>query len=172
MDMFVCNKCFATIHRGKKPFCLTQCGHIYCNGCIPQAEKQCPQCQRVDIFSVELQQPSLSKVENFFAPINESLESLCKVYGFQNNQIKIMIQRFHEIDKKYELLKSHYCNLNQNMKVLKDKYVKLKMEYTKQREKLISMETHNKTLNSLSDISTPIDCNIKRSKPRYAWIIM
>ncbi|OAD53190.1 hypothetical protein WN48_10608, partial [Eufriesea mexicana] len=97
MDMYICNKCSSTTYRGKKPFCLTQCGHIYCQGCIQQAEKQCPQCQQMDIFSIELQQPSLSRVENFFAPLNESLESLHKICGFQNNQMEILIQRFHEI---------------------------------------------------------------------------
>ncbi|XP_071872017.1 probable E3 SUMO-protein ligase RNF212 [Bombus fervidus] len=163
MDMFICNKCFATPHRGKKPFCLTQCGHIYCNGCIQQAEKQCPQCQQIDIFSVELQQPSLSKVENFFAPLNESLESLHKICGFQNNQMKIMIQRFHEIDKKYETLKSHYYSLTQNMKMMRDKYIKLKMENTEQKKKLMSFEMQNRTLNSLSDVSTPIKSGNNRS---------
>ncbi|KOX68939.1 hypothetical protein WN51_06859 [Melipona quadrifasciata] len=109
MELFICNNCFTTPHRGKKPFCLTQCGHVYCNGCIRQGnnkqhkmidiapEKQCPQCRQIDIFSVELQQPSLSKVENFFVPLNESLELLQKTSGFQNNQMKITIERFHEI---------------------------------------------------------------------------
>ncbi|CAD1473624.1 unnamed protein product [Heterotrigona itama] len=40
MELFVCNNCFATPHRGKKPFCLTQCGHIYCNGCIRQGNNK------------------------------------------------------------------------------------------------------------------------------------
>ncbi|KAK9299451.1 hypothetical protein QLX08_007482 [Tetragonisca angustula] len=169
MELFVCNNCFTTPHRGKKPFCLTQCGHIYCNGCIRQAEKQCPQCQQIDIFSVELQQPSLSKVENFFVPLNESLELLQKTSGFQNNQIKITIERFHEIDKKYEMLKSHYYNLTQNMKAIKDKYIKLKMENIEQKKKLMSFEIQNsrfKTLNSFSDTSTPKSGNQRSLRTR------
>ncbi|XP_012140963.1 uncharacterized protein LOC105662524 [Megachile rotundata] len=163
MDTFICNKCFSTTYRGKKPFCLTQCGHIYCHGCIQQAEKQCPQCQQLDIFSVELQQPSLSKVEYFFAPLNESLESLHKICGFQHNQMKIMIQRFHDIDKKYEKLKSHYYNVTQNNKLLRDKYIKLKMENIEQKKKLMSFEVKSRTLNSLSDTSTPLSVNNQRN---------
>ncbi|CAK9811665.1 hypothetical protein ANTPLA_LOCUS7115 [Anthophora plagiata] len=162
-NLFICNKCFATAPRGKKPFCLTQCGHIYCHGCIQQAEKQCPQCQQMDIFSVELQQPSLSRVENFFAPLSESLESLHKICGFQNNQMKILTQRFHEIDKKYETLKSHYYNLTQNMKLIREKYMKLKMENAEQRKKLMSYEMQNRTLHSLNHISTPINSANQRS---------
>ncbi|XP_034187883.1 uncharacterized protein LOC117607833 [Osmia lignaria lignaria] len=165
MDTFICNKCFATPYRGKKPFCLTQCGHIYCHGCIQQAEKQCPQCQQPDIFSVELQQPSLAKVENFFAPLNESLESLHKICGFQNNQVKIMIQRFYEIDKKYEKLKTHYYNLTHNIKMLRDKYIKLKTENTEQKKKLMTFEVNNRTLNSLSD-STPLSVENQRNANR------
>lgn len=75
------------------------------------AEKQCPQCQQMDIFSVELQQPSLSRVENFFAPLNESLETLHKICGFQNNQMNIVIQRFHEIVRFFYNLQLKYIRL-------------------------------------------------------------
>lgn len=40
MDPFICNKCFSTTYRGKKPFCLTQCGHVYCHGCIQQGNDE------------------------------------------------------------------------------------------------------------------------------------
>ncbi|CAL7938957.1 unnamed protein product [Xylocopa violacea] len=154
MDIFICNKCFATLNRGQKPFYLTQCGHIYCYGCVQQAKKQCPQCQQVDIFALELQEPTISKVENFFTPLTESLETLNKVCGFQNSQMQITMQRFHEIDKKYEALKSHYYNLTQHMKVIRDKYTKLKMENSEQKKKLIELQS--RSINSLSDASTPI----------------
>ncbi|XP_043251144.1 RING finger protein narya [Colletes gigas] len=166
MDLFICNKCSITTQRGKKPFCLTQCGHIYCNGCIQQAEKQCPQCQQMGVYSVELQQPSLARVENFFAPVTESLESLNKICGFQNNQTKLVIQRFYEIDKKYEMLKSHYYNLSQSMKILRDKYMKLKVENVDQRKKLMSIEIQNRTLNSMSSTSTPFNPTNRRNKGR------
>ncbi|XP_031830708.1 uncharacterized protein LOC116426206 [Nomia melanderi] len=167
MNGFICNKCFATAYRGKKPFCLTQCGHIYCQGCIQQASKQCPQCQKVDNFSVELQQPSLSQVENFFVPLKESLESFYTIYGFQNNQMKIIVQRFLEIDKKYELLKSHYYNLSQNMKLFREKYNKLKLMNIELQKKLMSYEIHNRTLNSSNVFSTPINSLNKKSKTRH-----
>ncbi|XP_076681935.1 uncharacterized protein LOC143376031 [Andrena cerasifolii] len=165
MEAFICNKCFTSVNRGKKPFCLTQCGHIYCNGCIQQAEKQCPQCQQLDVFSVELQQPSLSRVENFFAPLSESLDSLTKICGFQNNQIKIMLQRFNEIDRKYDMLKSHYFNLSQSVKPLKDKYLKLKVEHMEMQKKLAAMEMRNRTLNA-GDLSTPMNPSINRNQAR------
>ncbi|XP_076175317.1 uncharacterized protein LOC143150740 [Ptiloglossa arizonensis] len=165
MDMFICNKCFTTTQRGKKPFYLTQCGHVYCNGCIQLADRQCPECQQVGVYSVKLQPPSLSKVEHFFVPLTESLETLKKIYGFQNNQVKLMIQRFYEIDKKYEVLKLHYYNLTQNMKVLKDKYMKLKMENADLRKKLTSVEIHNKTLHS-NNITTPRNSTNTRNNGR------
>ncbi|XP_076761423.1 uncharacterized protein LOC143429630 [Xylocopa sonorina] len=154
MDVYICNKCFATLNRGQKPFCLTQCGHIYCYGCVQQAKKQCPQCQQVDVFALELQEPTISKVKNFFTPLTELLEMLSKVFGFQNSQMQITIQRFHEIDKKYETLKSHYYNLTQHMKVMRDKYVKLKMENSEQKKKLIELQS--RSIHSLHDTSTPI----------------
>ncbi|XP_076644433.1 uncharacterized protein LOC143354315 [Halictus rubicundus] len=145
MDSYICNKCYATANRGKQPFCLTQCGHIYCQECIQPAEKLCPQCQNVDSFSVELQQPSLSRVQNFFTPIKEGLESLSIIFGFQDNQMKIVTRRFLELDK----------------------YNKTKMEIIELRKKLKYMEIHNRTMNSESDTSTPIISTNRKCKPRH-----
>ncbi|XP_033340103.1 uncharacterized protein LOC117228447 [Megalopta genalis] len=167
MDTYICNKCYATVHRGRQPFCLTQCGHIYCQACIQRAEKHCPQCQQVDIFSVELQQPSLSRVQNLFVPINESLESLNTIFGFQYNQMKIVIQRFLEMDKKYESLKTHYYNVTQSIQFCKDKYNKLKMENIELRKKLMSSEVRNRTLDSFNKTSTPMNSLNRTFKTRH-----
>nr|XP_033333526.1 probable E3 SUMO-protein ligase RNF212 [Megalopta genalis] len=148
MDTYICNKCYATTHRGRQPFCLTQCGHIYCQECIRSAEKHCPQCQQVDIFSVELQQPSLSSVQKFFVPINESLESLNTNFHFQYNQIKIVIQRFLEMDKKYELLKACCYNLTKSIKFCQNKCNKLQMENIELLKKAMSLEVHDRPVNS------------------------
>lgn len=69
-------------------------------------------------------------------------------------------------DKKYELLKSHYYNLSQNMKLFRDKYNKLKLMNIELQKKLMSYEIHNRTLNSSSAISTPINSLIKKPKTR------
>lgn len=54
------------------------------------------------------------------------------------------------------------------MKMVRDKYIKLKMENTEQKKKLMSFEMQNRTLNSLSDVSTPIKSgNNRSSKMRY-----
>ncbi|KOX68940.1 hypothetical protein WN51_06860 [Melipona quadrifasciata] len=67
------------------------------------------------------------------------------------------------------MLKSHYYNLMQNMKAIKDKYIKLKMENIEQKKKLMSFEIQNsrlKTLNSFSDISTPKSNNQRSLRTR------
>lgn len=54
------------------------------------------------------------------------------------------------------------------MKMVRDKYIKLKMENTEQKKKLMSFEMQTRTLNSLSDVSTPIkSSNNRSSKMRY-----
>ncbi|XP_078051443.1 uncharacterized protein LOC144477591 [Augochlora pura] len=164
MDTYICNKCYATAHRGRQPFCLTQCGHIYCQECIQPAKKHCPQCQQVDLFFVELQQPTLSKVQHFFVPIKKLLEFLNTVFGFQYNQMKIVIQRFLEMDKKYEYLKLHYYNLMQRVKFCKDEHNKLKMENIELRKKLISLKEHNRTLDNFTGTSTPVNSSNRTFK--------
>ncbi|XP_076299734.1 uncharacterized protein LOC143218447 [Lasioglossum baleicum] len=165
MESYICNKCYATVNSGKQPFSLTQCGHIYCQQCIQAAEKQCPQCQKVDSFSVELQEPSLSRVQNFFTPIKEGLELLNTIFGFQDYQMKIVMQRFLELDKKYKSLKAHYYTLSQSTKYFKDKYNKAKMENVELRKKLMSTEMRNTTMNSMSDTSTPVNSINRKLKP-------
>lgn len=40
MSSLICNKCFAPIYRGKRPYHITQCGHISCQNCLQQGEKE------------------------------------------------------------------------------------------------------------------------------------
>ncbi|XP_053986320.1 RING finger protein 212B-like [Hylaeus volcanicus] len=166
VNMFICNTCFITFERIQKPFCLTQCGHIFCQRCIVQAEKQCPRCHQINVGFMELQESSLTGVENLFSPVAESLRSLANTCEFQTNQEKITLQRFHDIDKKYEMLKTCCCNMNQAIKALKDKYIKLKMDTAEKRKELMSIEMHNRVLNSSNHVSTPNNVINERSSGR------
>lgn len=49
------------------------------------------------------------------------------------------------------------------MKMLRDKYTKLKMENAEQKKKLMAFEVNNRTLNSLSDASTPLSVQNQRN---------
>ncbi|XP_011142394.1 RING finger protein 212B-like [Harpegnathos saltator] len=129
MDTLICNKCFAPMYRGKQPYNITQCGHIYCEDCLQQAEKQCTQCGYNGALSMVLKEPLKDpNVRQLFMPLVETLEMLFKVDEFRSNQMKIIMQRFLELDKKYDMLKNQYWIARRNMKILNDKYVSLKHE--------------------------------------------
>lgn len=36
MNTYICNKCYSTKNRRKKPFRITQCGHIFCDNCLDE----------------------------------------------------------------------------------------------------------------------------------------
>jgi len=128
INTLICNKCFTPIYRGKRPFHITQCGHISCQTCLQQGklsekfrvtiyfstvlftldsrftvEKQCPQCQRVGSMSLALEEPLSPKLSPFFQPISETLEMLLKIDMFRTNQMKIIMQRFYELVRKINL---------------------------------------------------------------------
>ncbi|XP_054000684.1 RING finger protein 212B isoform X1 [Hylaeus anthracinus] len=170
MDKFICNKCFATIARGKQPFVLTQCGHIFCDVCKQAVDKQCPQCKQVGVYFVELQQPSLAKIENYFTPITKSLESLNQICTFQNHQTDLAIQRFHDIDKKYQKLKTYYQNLSMHMKLLEEKYAQLKIENAEYKKKLMSIEMRNKMVYSSSNVSSLTDQRNNRRPMAHSYL--
>lgn len=69
-------------------------------------------------------------------------------------------------DRKYDMLKSHYYNLSQSVKPLRDKYLKLKVEHMEAQKKLAAMGARNRNLNA-GDMSTPINPNVNRSQARY-----
>ncbi|XP_053973638.1 RING finger protein narya isoform X2 [Hylaeus volcanicus] len=151
MDKFICNKCFATIARGKQPFVLTQCGHIFCDVCKQAVDKQCPQCKQVGVYFVELQQPSLAKIENYFTPITKSLESLNQICTFQNHQTDLAIQRFHDI-------------------LLEEKYAQLKIENAEYKKKLMSIEMRNKMVYSSSSVSSLTDKRNNRRPMAHSYL--
>jgi hypothetical protein len=48
-------------------------------------------------MSIPLREPLAPKVTPFFVPLNETLEMLLKVDMFRSNQMRITMQRFHEL---------------------------------------------------------------------------
>ncbi|XP_018050299.1 PREDICTED: uncharacterized protein LOC108688509 [Atta colombica] len=145
MNMLICNKCFTPLYRGKRPYYITQCGHISCQTCLQQFEKQCPQCQRIGTISLALEEPLIPKLTPFFhTSIAETMEMLLKVDSFRNNQFKILMQRFQELDKKYEVLKTRYWLDRRNLRALTEKYVTSKKANEKLEKKLLFIQMGNK----------------------------
>ncbi|XP_028047371.1 RING finger protein narya isoform X2 [Monomorium pharaonis] len=161
MNALICNKCFSPIYRGKRPYHITQCGHVFCQGCLQQVEKQCSQCQRVGSISLPLQEPLIPKLISYFQPFIETLETLMKVDSFRSNQLKITMQRFYELDKKYEVLKTHYWQERRNNKMLMEKHMILKNEKDKLEKKLLFSEQRRETSrSSFRMMETPPDSGI------------
>ncbi|KYN10846.1 hypothetical protein ALC57_17046 [Trachymyrmex cornetzi] len=157
MDMLICNKCFTPLCRGKHPYYITQCGHISCQTCLQQFEKQCPQCQRVGTISLALEEPLIPKLTPFFhTSVVETMEMLLKVYSFRNNQLTISMQRFQEIDKKYDLLKSKYWQTHRDLKALAEKYMITKKTNEKLKKKLLFVEMANEETSRSRRIETPM----------------
>ncbi|XP_024891325.1 RING finger protein 212B-like, partial [Temnothorax curvispinosus] len=97
MNWITCNKCFAPLYRGKRPYVITQCGHISCQNCLQQVEQpQCPQCQR-GTMSLALEEPLKPRLIPYFQPLGEILEMQSKVNMFWNNQMKILMHHFTEL---------------------------------------------------------------------------
>ncbi|KYQ51972.1 hypothetical protein ALC60_08918 [Trachymyrmex zeteki] len=155
MNTLICNKCFTPLYRGKRPFHITQCGHISCQTCLQQFEKQCPQCQRVGTISLALEEPLIPKVMPFFQPFAESMEMMLKVDLFRSNQLKITMQRFQELDKKYEVLKTRYWLEHRNLKALTEKYIALKNEKDKLDKKVLLLMA-NKETSRFRGMETPM----------------
>lgn len=161
MNSIICNKCFTPVYRGKRPYHITQCGHISCQNCLQQVENQCPQCQRSGTMSLALEEPLIPKLAPFFQPLAETLETLLKVDTFRSNQLKITMQRFYELDKKYEMLKTQYWLGRRNLKVLTEKYVSLKNEKDKLDKKLLFSEMQRRTPRSVyCAVETPSDSGV------------
>ncbi|KYM97865.1 hypothetical protein ALC62_11211 [Cyphomyrmex costatus] len=159
MNMLICNKCYAPFYRGKHPYHITQCGHISCQSCLQQFEKQCPQCQRIGTISLALEEPLIPKVMPFFQPFADTMEMMLKVDAFHNNQIKIIMQRYQELDKKYEVLKTRYWMSDRNLKALMEKYVTLKNNKAKL-EKQLALQMANRETPRSFVMETPADSGI------------
>ncbi|CAL1684162.1 unnamed protein product [Lasius platythorax] len=159
MDLLICNKCFIPIYRGKQPFNITQCGHIFCQNCLQQVEKQCPQCQYISPVYLSLEEPVMPKMISFFGSLDsytEIWETLLKANTLRCSQTKITMQRFHELDEKYEKLKNQ-CFLDQrNFKMLTEKYTNLKKEKENVSKKIQQLK-QNFSLSVSKTMKTPTD---------------
>ncbi|XP_077254864.1 uncharacterized protein LOC143893407 isoform X1 [Temnothorax americanus] len=145
LNWMICNKCFAPLYRGKRPYHVTQCGHISCQNCLRQVEQQCPQCQH-GTMALALEEPLMPRLIPYFQPLAEIVEmQLMKVDTFRSNQMKILMHRFIELDKKYELLKTRFFPAQRNLKALADKYTSVTNEKNKLEKKLMFYQTHKVT---------------------------
>ncbi|XP_077254866.1 uncharacterized protein LOC143893407 isoform X2 [Temnothorax americanus] len=126
LNWMICNKCFAPLYRGKRPYHVTQCGHISCQNCLRQVEQQCPQCQH-GTMALALEEPLMPRLIPYFQPLAEIVEmQLMKVDTFRSNQMKILMHRFIEL-------------------ALADKYTSVTNEKNKLEKKLMFYQTHKVT---------------------------
>ncbi|XP_071559493.1 uncharacterized protein [Temnothorax nylanderi] len=161
MNYIICNKCFAPLYRGKRPYHVTQCGHISCQNCLQQVEQQCPQCHQRGIMSLALEEPLMPRLIPYFQSLAEILEMQLKVNAFRGNQMKILLHRFTELDKKYELLKTRFWPAERNFKELTDGYTSVKNEKDKVEKKLMFHQMHRVTPQSAyRGVKTPSDSDI------------
>ncbi|XP_072744578.1 uncharacterized protein [Anoplolepis gracilipes] len=131
MDSFICNKCFVPMRRGRQPYYITQCSHIFCQNCIQQVEERCPQCEYISPAYLSLEEPVMSKTIAYFAPITEIWDLLLKADALRSNQLQITMQRFREIEEKYEKLKKQFNIDLHNFKIVKEECMNLKQEKEK-----------------------------------------
>lgn len=168
MDSLICNKCFVPIYRGQQPFHITQCGHIFCQNCIQQVEERCPQCQYISPAYLSLEEPVMPKIISFLAPLEnytEIWEMLSKTNTMRSNQIKITMQRFRELDEKYEKLKQQCFQDQRNYKILTEKYTNLKKETEKIRKNIEQMR--NSQVNSIKTPTVSYPISMSSSSTRY-----
>ncbi|XP_062068978.1 probable E3 SUMO-protein ligase RNF212 isoform X2 [Lepus europaeus] len=77
-----CNRCFQP-PRSKSRFSLTNCGHVYCDGCRGQGKKdECLIC-KVPCRTVFLSKNTDAEIQAFFMGI----DSLCRKYSQETSQI-------------------------------------------------------------------------------------
>ncbi|XP_032671764.1 probable E3 SUMO-protein ligase RNF212 [Odontomachus brunneus] len=171
MDTFllntsICNKCFTLKYRGKQPYLLTQCAHIYCQDCWQKAEKHCTLCGNNDVLTVELGEQLPPKVKPLFEPLAETLKTcffdILRVDEFRNNQLKIVMHYLIELEKKYNVIKNRHWTMAQDMKMLTIKYMRLKKDaFEKDKlEKLSAQIQQNSSRRESSTIQTPLNSRI------------
>ncbi|GAB1868158.1 RING-type domain-containing protein [Camponotus japonicus] len=166
MDTIICNKCFVSIYKGKPPYNITQCGHIYCQDCLQHVKKQCFQCKYISPAYLLLEKPLMPKKISVLTPFTEILEILLNMEISQSNQLTITMERFRILDDKYEMTKRYYFLLRRNMKILLDKCMYLKTEKKKLDEELLQMmqTTPKSTSNTInSQPSSTISLNTRYS---------
>ncbi|XP_016843906.1 RING finger protein 212B-like [Nasonia vitripennis] len=144
-----CNSCWSKIEQ-KEPtnFYITQCGHVYCGRCIVQAEKRCFQCGDINVISLPVREPLSPQIAHYFSDVDVLRDKAEQADIFQKNQIKLYLQRAHEVENKYQALKQEYMANADHMKKLHEKYNKLKMI-------TLMMQKENKKLLSKSGVYTP-----------------
>ncbi|XP_069924050.1 probable E3 SUMO-protein ligase RNF212 isoform X4 [Oryctolagus cuniculus] len=77
-----CNRCFQP-PRSKARFSLTNCGHVYCDGCLGRGKKdECLIC-KVPCRTVFLSKNTDAEIQAFFVGI----DSLCRKYSQETSQI-------------------------------------------------------------------------------------
>ncbi|KAM0733474.1 E3 ubiquitin-protein ligase RNF212B [Formica fusca] len=157
MDSLICNKCFVPIRRGHQPYNITQCGHIFCQDCLQQVERQCSQCEYISPAYLSLKEPVMPKTISFFAPVTEIWEMLLKADMLRSNQIKITMQRFRELDEKYEKLKNQFFIDQRNFKILREKYMNLKKEKENVQKKILQIQNMYKMQNVPRPMKTTTD---------------
>ncbi|XP_011883312.1 PREDICTED: RING finger protein 212B isoform X2 [Vollenhovia emeryi] len=160
MNSIICNQCFTPTYRGQHPYHITQCGHISCQNCLRQVQNRCPQCERAGIVSIALEEPLSPKLMPYFQPSAELLETMLKVDTFNSTQLNITLQRFYDLDKKYEILKARYWMQIQNMKTLLQKYNMLKATLEKQKKILLMVKRGSPRSVRVTTEQTPSDSGI------------
>ncbi|XP_046738341.1 zip homologous protein 2-like [Diprion similis] len=114
-----CNNCYARAEVAKEPFTLTKCGHIYCQKCIGQAEKQCVICNTIAVATIRLQEPLEPHIASYFSSLRDTLQQIVNIATFQEEQNRIVAKRFYEIEKKYTCVKQICASME--MKIVKHK---------------------------------------------------
>ncbi|XP_072746968.1 uncharacterized protein [Anoplolepis gracilipes] len=131
MEAFICNRCFSPMYRGKMPYNITQCSHLFCQDCLQQVKRQCSQCKYANPAYLPLEQPVMPKKISLFTPSFDILETLLNVERAKCNQLKITMEHFYKLDNKYEMLKKNYFQLRHNLKLYTEKRNILKTEKKK-----------------------------------------
>ncbi|XP_066590091.1 RING finger protein 212B-like [Prorops nasuta] len=153
MNFFVCNNCFSPPNRGKNPYFVTECGHIYCSDCISKMVKSCVICRSENPASLPIKDPLIPKIADYFAPVEERLKSEIKTLNFQKAQMRILIKRFGNLDNKYEKIKQKYWLAHRKVQELSVENAELKRVIQNQKHKGLFNELKNSGANFKNDKS-------------------
>lgn len=72
MDWIHCNTCFALPAEGRTALFITNCGHLFCDGCLKKAtDKKCCMCGQVYSSTIPLSKEMKPDVQVYFQDPNE-----------------------------------------------------------------------------------------------------